>query len=582
MHAATPRPLALASSAVLLLTVLGACGSKAASARPGDVAEDAVSAAVSEAGGAASSAEARDLPIDETRSTEGCVTDSDCDDEVGCTVDTCEEATGLCRHTPDDSLCGSSGVETCSPASGCIAECIFDADCDDGGFCNGAESCEAGRCVEGSPVNCDDDISCTVAVCDEEDDQCRRFARDELCEATETCSAAAGCIPECTVDADCDDGLFCNGTESCDTGRCVSSEAVGCDDEVSCTIDVCDEATDSCRHVLDDGLCSSQETCHALDGCIPECTGDADCDDGVFCNGAESCQDGSCVAGTDPADDGLACTIGFCSEATQSIQQRPNHSACDADLQWCNGIEQCDLTQGCVAAPVEPVGSNDFGHEAYRSTESPSACAHSFFVDISSTGTRLNTVRGNTDDDYVVVELGGPGFTLYGVTQQTVYASTNGFIQFDEESGSLRRFANRCGNTSGLSGSNPAMLVMHDDLRFPNSASFYHQHFDTCPRPHDIDSSIGCNIIQWDRVYHYAGSSSANWKMQAVLYNNGEDLAFVYTGDTREQGLGATVGIRDRADSTATDLLETSCNVRNAIPNNSTLCFYTRSQNICN
>ncbi|MEZ6086181.1 MAG: hypothetical protein R3E58_20030 [Phycisphaerae bacterium] len=27
---------------------------------------------------------------------------------------------------------------------------------------------------------------------------------------------------ECTVDGDCDDGLFCNGAETCDTDTCVA------------------------------------------------------------------------------------------------------------------------------------------------------------------------------------------------------------------------------------------------------------------------------------------------------------------------------------------------------------------------
>jgi len=46
-----------------------------------------------------------------------CETDSDCDDGVSCTIDTCEA--GECESTPDD------------------------ANCDDGNVCNGAEICVA-------------------------------------------------------------------------------------------------------------------------------------------------------------------------------------------------------------------------------------------------------------------------------------------------------------------------------------------------------------------------------------------------------------------------------------------------------
>ena len=47
-----------------------------------------------------------------------CSTDSDCDDGVSCTVDTCQ--TGQCSNTPND------------------------ASCDDQNVCNGAEICVAG------------------------------------------------------------------------------------------------------------------------------------------------------------------------------------------------------------------------------------------------------------------------------------------------------------------------------------------------------------------------------------------------------------------------------------------------------
>ncbi len=46
--------------------------------------------------------------------------------------------------------------------------------------------------------------------------------------------------PTCTVDADCSDGAFCNGAESCVDGRCQPGEAPCGADEV------CDEAADAC------------------------------------------------------------------------------------------------------------------------------------------------------------------------------------------------------------------------------------------------------------------------------------------------------------------------------------------------
>jgi hypothetical protein len=139
-------------------------------------------------------------------------------------------------------------------AGGCDRACTSDADCDDGVFCNGIESCDTdtGSCVAIS--SCPPSIPPTV--CNEETDSCDPGP--------------------CTSDADCDDGLFCNGVESCDTdtGSCVAISS--CPPSIPPT--VCNEETDSCDPA--------------------PCTSDADCDDGLFCNGVESCDTdtGSCVA----------------------------------------------------------------------------------------------------------------------------------------------------------------------------------------------------------------------------------------------------------------------------------------------
>ena len=58
--------------------------------------------------------------------------------------------------------------------------------------------------------------------------------------------------PECASDAECDDGVFCNGAETCDAGSCVSGEAPACDDGVSCTVDRCDAVTDACASAAPD------------------------------------------------------------------------------------------------------------------------------------------------------------------------------------------------------------------------------------------------------------------------------------------------------------------------------------------
>jgi hypothetical protein len=74
---------------------------------------------------------------------------------------------------------------------------------------------------------CDDSVDCTVDSCDATLGRCR-FLPD---------------------DTRCDDEVYCNGDERCDVRNgCGHGEPVACSDDSTCTIDVCVEATHSCRH----------------------------------------------------------------------------------------------------------------------------------------------------------------------------------------------------------------------------------------------------------------------------------------------------------------------------------------------
>ncbi|MGD2108106.1 MAG: hypothetical protein PVI86_01815, partial [Phycisphaerae bacterium] len=84
----------------------------------------------------------------------------------------------------------------------------------------------------------------------------------------------------CAGSADCDDGVYCNGAEACDS---VYNCAPGPD---PCPGQFCDEGSQSCV----------------------QCQSDGDCDDGLYCNGAESCDGGICKSGLYP------CGYGLCRE----------------------------------------------------------------------------------------------------------------------------------------------------------------------------------------------------------------------------------------------------------------------------
>lgn len=147
--------------------------------------------------------------------------------------------------------------------------CTSDAQCDDGLFCNGIETCVDLVCAAGTPIPCDDGIACTSDSCDE---------------ATSACVSTP-------LDTSCDDGIACNGTETCDpTLDCQPGEPLVCDDGNDCTTDFCDDIVgctvehttgpcdddgDTCTDdVCGDGVCTHPDngTCESGGPCASYCT----------------------------------------------------------------------------------------------------------------------------------------------------------------------------------------------------------------------------------------------------------------------------------------------------------------------
>ena len=134
-------------------------------------------------------------------------------------------------------------------------------------------------------------------------------------------------LPECTTDAECDDGIACT-LDTCDAqrARCVRTPMhAACDDGVACTIDRCNPAAGGCSHLPD----------HAA------------CDNGAFCDGVEHCDPAAgCAPGVAPTcDDDIACTADGCDEALRSCVNPPRHTECD-DGNLCT-TDVCTQGVGC-------------------------------------------------------------------------------------------------------------------------------------------------------------------------------------------------------------------------------------------
>lgn len=151
----------------------------------------------------------------------------------------------------------------------------------------------------------------------------------------------------CTADADCDDGLFCNGEEHCGTNRkCQRATPVRCDDRAACTIDRCDEETRACQHFAPDidGDGHGDRSCILTDG---SAAGD-DCDDTdsnaypgatEVCNAVDEDCDPETIGNKDSDNDGFIdanCSNGsFAGEDCDDGRRRVNPGASEI----CNGVD---------------------------------------------------------------------------------------------------------------------------------------------------------------------------------------------------------------------------------------------------
>jgi hypothetical protein len=168
--------------------------------------------------------------------------------------------------------------------------------------------------------HCDDGVDCTEDRCDLELGRCR-FTPD---------------------DSQCDDPTYCDGAQRCDVrAGCVAGEPVACSDNSTCTIDVCVEATHSCRHDPRDA---------DRDGDPTRNCGGQDCDDAdptVSSMATEICgngRDDDCNGAIDEAD----CSV-------------PEHDTCETALAVTTpGFYDLDLSATKLDYPT-PCAGQDAG-----------------------------------------------------------------------------------------------------------------------------------------------------------------------------------------------------------------------------
>ena len=355
---------------------------------------------------------------------------ANCDDANVCTNDTCDPDDG-CLHvanqapcddnnscTTDDICAGgqclgdgsldcddsnSCTKDICLPQGGCQHENV-NGPCSDDNACTVNDFCQAGSCIGGAPLACDDGNDCTddvcqeglcehtpaVADCDDQnlctlndtcaDGQCQGGALldcddSNVC-TTDACDPAIGCTHTFNSNP-CDDENVCTAGDTCSDGNCTATGSLNCDDSNPCTDDSCAPDT-GCAHLFNQIPCSDGNSCTTDDVCIGgvcigtkfvscdddnPCTDDScspllgcshtnnesPCENGDLCTFGDLCQEGSCSAGQALAcDDDNICTDDSCAADTGCVFV-PNDVPCD-DGNACTADDSC-AGAACVGGP---------------------------------------------------------------------------------------------------------------------------------------------------------------------------------------------------------------------------------------
>jgi len=231
-------------------------------------------------------------------------------------------------------------------SSGCSCAQIS---CNNGNACDGVETCVAGVCQPGAPLNCDDGKPCTSDSCTASTgcvhtpvSGCTACTASSQCNdgnpcTTDTCTAGhcqSIAAPNGTA---CNDGNVCNGAETCQAGRCTAGAPVNCDDGNACTTDGCDPILGQCTHLSLPGCCTTNSDCADRDACTinERCEAGACVSDPLVCDAAAPCTravcdprvgctthplpDGTACVASDPCGQNSVCTGGICEGPAATV-----------------------------------------------------------------------------------------------------------------------------------------------------------------------------------------------------------------------------------------------------------------------
>src|SRR5439155_977727 len=184
---------------------------------------------------------------------------------------------------------------------------------------------------------------------------------DDACNGSGTCAHTPNT-------ASCDDGFFCNGTDTCSGGTCTHS-GDPCAGGAECN-NTCSEAAHDC-HTRARTACTHDGNACTDDVCSNGACGGTPilCDNGQFCDGEEACVGGMChtVVAAPSCDDGIVCTTNTCdpmaNDGHGACVNDPIPGCCSTDAECsdhdlCTGVETCNVRTG-ICGHGTPVDCNE-------------------------------------------------------------------------------------------------------------------------------------------------------------------------------------------------------------------------------
>ena len=227
-----------------------------------------------------------------------CLPIGDCGGDEDCPLDA-QCAEGICL---DNGACADN--DDCPPSQSCVdAACTRNDDCAEDSDCPSDQRCADGLCVRRE--GCASDDECAF------DEHCVDGTCNVIgpCTDVDDCPAEAGiaCLDgvctraPCGSDSECDDTLFCNGSESCDPRvGCAAGPAPTSTNLPACAAETCDEDTDTLLRTPRDQLCGDDSVCTDdlcdIDiGCLHPANNFQPADDGVADCSQNACSNGALV-----------------------------------------------------------------------------------------------------------------------------------------------------------------------------------------------------------------------------------------------------------------------------------------------